>query len=50
MYLGEIGQRSIVVDRVKAWSKSKSVTIRNPNATRLGKYVLEPLSGYLTLS
>ena len=39
----------IVPDCVKAWSKEKSVLIRNPNATRPWQHVLEPLSGYLIL-
>ena len=39
----------IVPDCVKAWSKEKSVLIRNPNATRPWQHVLEPLSGYLLL-
>lgn len=46
---GDWAKDRIVVDCVKAWSKSKSVIIRNPNATRPWQHVLEPLSGYLTL-
>jgi len=37
----------IVPDCVRAWSKNKTVHVRNPNATRPWQYVLEPLSGYL---
>lgn len=39
----------IVPDCVRAWSKNKTVYIRNPNATRPWQHVLEPLSGYLWL-
>jgi len=40
----------IVPDCVRAWSKSQSVQLRSPNATRPWQHVLEPLSGYLTLA
>ena len=40
----------IVPDCVNAWSKSETVDIRNPQATRPWQHVLEPLSGYLTLA
>jgi len=40
----------IIPDCVKAWSKSKNVLIRNPNATRPWQHVLEPVSGYLWLA
>ena len=39
----------IVPDCMRAWSNEQIVEIRSPKATRLGNYVLEPLSGYLTL-
>jgi CDP-glucose 4,6-dehydratase len=39
----------IVPDCVKAWSKNKVVSIRNPLSTRPWQHVLEPLSGYLLL-
>ncbi len=39
----------IVPDCIKAWSQSKVVDIRNPDATRPWQHVLEPLSGYLVL-
>ena len=39
----------IVPDCVKAWSRSETVTLRHPEATRPWQHVLEPLSGYLTL-
>ncbi len=40
----------IVPDCIQAWSKSKFVDIRSPNATRPWQHVLEPLSGYLALA
>ena len=39
----------IVPDCIKAWSKNKTVDIRNPYSTRPWQHVLEPLSGYLLL-
>ncbi len=39
----------IVPDCVRAWSKNKTLRVRNPKATRPWQYVLEPLSGYLRL-
>lgn len=46
---GDWAEDRIVPDTVRAWSKGKSVIIRNPNATRPWQHVLEPLSGYLWL-
>ena len=46
---GDWAQDRIVVDCVEAWSKSESVEIRSPEATRPWQHVLEPLSGYLSL-
>jgi CDP-glucose 4,6-dehydratase len=40
----------IVPDCIRSWSDNKSVDIRKPNATRPWQHVLEPLSGYLSLS
>ena len=40
----------IIPDCVRAWSKDKSVNVRNPNATRPWQHVLEPLGGYLLLA
>jgi CDP-glucose 4,6-dehydratase len=39
----------IVPDCINAWSNSKIVDIRNPDATRPWQHVLDPLSGYLSL-
>ena len=47
---GDWAKDRIVVDCMKSWSKNKSVTIRNPYATRPWQHVLEPLSGYLLLA
>lgn len=46
---GDWSKDRIVVDCVKAFSKSEVVEIRSPKATRPWQHVLEPLSGYLTL-
>ncbi|KOR32361.1 CDP-glucose 4,6-dehydratase [Achromatium sp. WMS3] len=46
---GDWAADRIVPDCIRAWSEGKSVTIRNPNATRPWQHVLEPLSGYLWL-
>ena len=40
----------IVPDCMNAWAMSKTVDIRNPQATRPWQHVLEPLSGYLVLA
>ncbi len=47
---GDWSPHRIVPDCVKAWSTKKTVSIRNPNATRPWQHVLEPLSGYLLLA
>jgi CDP-glucose 4,6-dehydratase len=47
---GDWSKDRIVVDCVKAWSNGEKVEIRAPKATRPWQHVLEPLSGYLTLS
>jgi CDP-glucose 4,6-dehydratase len=47
---GDWAPGRIVPDCVRAWSKNKSVQLRNPNATRPWQHVLEPLGGYLTLA
>jgi len=46
---GDWAMDRIVPDCVRAWSQSKEVEIRNPDATRPWQHVLEPLSGYLVL-
>lgn len=47
---GDWATERIVADCMRAWSQSKTVDIRNPNATRPWQHVLEPLSGYLALA
>ena len=46
---GDWAKDRIVVDCMKAWSKSATVEIRSPEATRPWQHVLEPISGYLNL-
>lgn len=46
---GDWAKDRIVVDCMKAWSKSSIVEIRSPMATRPWQHVLEPISGYLNL-
>jgi CDP-glucose 4,6-dehydratase len=40
----------IVPDCMRSWSNGETVNIRSPESTRPWQHVLEPLSGYLTLS
>ena len=47
---GDWATDRLVPDIVKSLMASKSVIIRNPQATRPWQHVLEPLSGYLTLA
>jgi len=47
---GDWAKDRIVPDCMEAWSNSKVVDIRSPNATRPWQHVLEPLSGYLSLA
>ncbi len=46
---GDWAANRIVPDCIRAWTKGKTVNVRNPNATRPWQHVLEPLSGYLWL-
>lgn len=46
---GDWAKDRILTDIVTSASKSESVFLRFPNATRPWQYVLEPLSGYLML-
>ena len=46
---GDMKINRIVPDIVRSIISKKSLTIRNPNATRPWQHVLEPLSGYLKL-
>jgi CDP-glucose 4,6-dehydratase len=47
---GDWATDRIVPDCVKAWSNGNLVELRNPHSTRPWQHVLEPLSGYLSLS
>ena len=47
---GDWAADRLVPDILRAFEQNQPVTIRNPNATRPWQHVLEPLSGYLTLS
>jgi CDP-glucose 4,6-dehydratase len=47
---GDWADDRLIPDILRAFESSKSVIIRNPNATRPWQHVLEPLSGYLILA
>ena len=47
---GDWSNSRLLPDCIKSWSKSDTVTLRNPNSTRPWQHVLEPLSGYLSLA
>jgi CDP-glucose 4,6-dehydratase len=47
---GDWAEDRIVPDCVRAWSRSETVRLRNPAATRPWQHVLEPLGGYLSLA
>ena len=47
---GDWSELRIIPDCVRAWSQNKSLTLRNPSATRPWQHVFEPLSGYLQLA
>ncbi|MDD4975460.1 MAG: CDP-glucose 4,6-dehydratase [Bacteriovorax sp.] len=47
---GDWAANRIIPDCIRSWTKSESVQIRNPEATRPWQHVLEPLSGYLLLA
>ena len=47
---GDWSEFRLIPDCIKAWSKRKTVIIRNPYSTRPWQHVLEVLSGYLTLA
>ena len=47
---GDWSENRIVPDAIRAWSKNKTLIIRNPRSTRPWQHVLEPLSGYITLA
>jgi CDP-glucose 4,6-dehydratase len=47
---GDWAKDRLVPDMIRAFSESRPVIIRYPNATRPWQHVLEPLSGYLCLA
>lgn len=47
---GDWAADRIIPDCVRAWSRGERVQLRRPQATRPWQHVLEPLSGYLSLS
>ena len=47
---GDWSSDRLIPDCIKAWSKNKTVFIRNPNSTRPWQHVLEALRGYIYLS
>ena len=47
---GDWSENRIVPDAIRAWSKNKTLNIRNPKSTRPWQHVMEPLSGYITLA
>ena len=47
---GDWAPYRIIPDCVQAWSKSEKPEIRSPFSTRPWQHVLEPLSGYISLS
>jgi CDP-glucose 4,6-dehydratase len=46
---GDWAEDRLIPDILRAIQNGKSITIRNPRATRPWQHVLEPLSGYLAL-
>ncbi len=47
---GDWAKDRIVPDAIRAWNLKKLLKVRNPNSTRPWQFVLEPLSGYLSLA
>lgn len=47
---GDWSDYRLLPDCIRAWTKNKKVTIRNPDATRPWQHVLDVLNGYLTLA
>lgn len=46
---GDWAPDRLIPDCVRSWSKGRTVSLRQPEATRPWQHVLEPLSGYLWL-
>ena len=47
---GDWSKDRLIPDCIRAWSKGKSVQIRNPNSTRPWQHVLEAVWGYIILA
>ena len=47
---GDWSDNRIIPDCIKAWSRNRTVIIRNPNSTRPWQHVLEVINGYLTFA
>jgi len=47
---GDWSKDRLVPDAISAFISRKALRVRNPNAVRPWQYVLDPLSGYLTLA
>ena len=47
---GDWSLNRLLPDCVRAWALNNKVKIRSPNSTRPWQHVLEPLSGYISLS
>jgi CDP-glucose 4,6-dehydratase len=47
---GDWGEKRLVPDAVRAWKENKTLEIRSPNSIRPWNYVLDLISGYLSLA
>ena len=47
---GDWSEGRLIPDCIRAWSKNKKVSVRNPNSTRPWQHVLEVLIGYMKLA
>jgi CDP-glucose 4,6-dehydratase len=47
---GDFTENGLIADCMRSILKSESIFLRNPSSTRPWQYVLEPLSGYLSLA
>lgn len=47
---GDFAQDRLLPDFIRAFEKEQSLIIRHPHSTRPWQFILEPLSGYITLA
>lgn len=47
---GDFTENGLIADSMRSILKGESIFLRNPSSTRPWQYVLEPLSGYLSLA